>query len=195
MVWSTTRSSLPSDPSDPETISTDSMSVMVAGSTTVSWVTEPWICTGRDCTRDTSPTPVVLAREAATEGESGWNEELVAMKSALITLSMTASVDAVVEAPRTPIISADAVDAVRRGFRRALSMAIRPLAPERRIGSPMTPITRRLSDGLRTTTATKTSSAPNPTMPAALSLARSPDNTTSTPSVCQYALRRWPANA
>ena len=61
----------------------------------------------------------------------------------------------------TPIISADAVAAVRRGLRSAFSLASRPRIPASRgSGAEMTRTTGRASTGLRTVVPTKPASVP-----------------------------------
>ena len=63
----------------------------------------------------------------------------------------------------TPIISDDAVRAVRFGLRKALRVASSPLSPRIRSGRPNTDATGRASTGPRTDTPTNVVSAPTPT--------------------------------
>ena len=87
-------------------------------------------------------------------------------------LSTDALIDALVDAANTvmnatrptPIISADAVAALRRGLRAAFSRATVPAIPRRRgSGAPSTLVNGRASTGPSTATPTNTSSAPRPT--------------------------------
>src|SRR5262245_4979313 len=100
------------------------------------------------------------------------------MKSDRRLLLTTLPTDALIEAAITPnvpiraspIISAEAVAAVRRGLRRALATDIRPTVPHSR--GYDTPSTRTIgldSTGLTTVTPTSTPSAPTPTQIAGLS--------------------------
>ena len=79
----------------------------------------------------------------------------------------------------TPIISDDAVRAVRFGFRIALRVASSPLSPRIRSGTPNTLATGRASTGPRTATPTNVASAPTPT--SAIS-PPSPANSAATPA-------------
>ena len=62
----------------------------------------------------------------------------------------------------TPIIRADAVAAVRRGLRRAFSIARWPVAPDTLVGRPSTFMTGRAITGARTNTPKMRSSTPRP---------------------------------
>ncbi len=65
-----------------------------------------------------------------------------------------------------PIISAAAVDAVRRGFRLAFSCPRRPVIPRRRAGAPIAVASGLATNGDRTATPMKVNMAPRPTIAA-----------------------------
>ena len=88
------------------------------------------------------------------------------------------STDALIDAPNVvnrattavPIISAEALPAVRRGSRIALRRARRPVWPRRMLGTqPSTPAAGRATTGPRTTAPTSVSSAPSPARTSASS--------------------------
>ena len=62
----------------------------------------------------------------------------------------------------TPIIRADAVAAVRRGLRRAFSVARWPVAPDTLVGRPSTFMTGRAITGANTNIPKMMSSTPRP---------------------------------
>ena len=76
-------------------------------------------------------------------------------------LSDAASTVTIATSP-SPIMSAEAVDAVRRGLRMAFSRPSLPWIPRRRIGAPITPASGRAPSGNRIAMPTNVAAAPRP---------------------------------
>ena len=99
------------------------------------------------------------------------NDEVVSTKSAFRAFSKrrrrseafsdAARIATIATSPR-PIISAEAVEAVRRGFRIAFSRPSLPWMPQRRIGAPITRRERAAPSGDRIATPTNVAAAPSP---------------------------------
>ena len=120
---------------------------------------------------------------SASAGENGCWLKLppVTMKSAFRLSPNRSLIEDLIDVPKTlnaltrasPIISAAAVEDVRRGLRRAFSWLIRPTVPPSAAnGAPITLSTGRLINGLSTATPMKTRAAPAPTTASALLPAR-----------------------
>ena len=111
-----------------------------SGSTPVAKSRSPSSCTRAPRTRATWATPGTSSTSFATEAEKAWPTAFETTKSATMSSARVLSRLAFADAPSTdiivtratPIISAEAVAAVRRGLRRAFCSAIRPTAPNAR---------------------------------------------------------------
>ena len=122
-------------------------------------------------TCDTVWTPGTARTSWAAEVLNPLNVGEVKMKSALSVRSRTTVVDALADAPNTatnttrpsPIINAEAVAAVRRGFRIEFSRPSLPGTPVRRIGSPMPAATGRAISGMSIATPMNVRATPIPT--------------------------------
>ncbi len=120
--------------------------------------------------RSTAATPGVSATAVATAAGNPWKLSDCTTTSAVIASVTTEASEALTEAPRmptavtraSPIISAAAVEAVRRGLRMAFNRPSRPGTP-RASGPPTTRATGRASSGDRPATPRKVSRAPTPT--------------------------------
>jgi hypothetical protein len=110
----------------------------------------------------------------AIPGLNGWNPDALRMKSARSVSSSVADADAFRVVMKTdtnttspsPIISAAAVDAVRRGFRFAFSRPSRPVMPSVLAGKPIAAARGRAKSGVSTATPMKVRAAPTPTIDA-----------------------------
>ncbi len=122
------------------TISGRATLATASGSTADAKSRSPSICRSAARTRATVWTPSTPSISSATDDEKAWPTALDTTKSATMSSASVWSRLALADAPSTdiivtratPIISADAVAAVRRGLRRAFCSAIRPTAPKER---------------------------------------------------------------
>ena len=131
--------------------------------------------------------PIAIPAATSTSGSSATCSATAGLTPAPLKSSETitrsppkswftiSSTDALIEAPKVvksattavPIISAEALPAVRRGSRMAFRRASRPVWPRRRLGTyPNTPAAGRATTGPRTTAPTSVSSAPSPARPS-----------------------------
>ncbi len=118
------------------------------------------------------PTPGTVAAACATSSPKGRCVWLVIRKSAPTTLSMTTVIDDFAEVAKIvradtrarPIMSADAVAAVRRGWRSAFCTASDPTVPNiRGKANPRTRTIGRARAGLTTIAPTRAARTPSPT--------------------------------
>ncbi len=146
----------------------------VAASTEVSQEVSPsaTASTGTSRTTLVAVTPAVLAICPATSGESIDQLSMATAKSALMSLAKARSAALLTEAPTTlsvvirvtPMVSAEAVVAVRRGLRTAFSRASLPGVPNSlRSTGANSAITGRDSSGVRTKTPIISAPEPRPT--------------------------------
>ena len=147
----------------------------VAGSAAVRDASEPFTRNPPWRNSVTAPTPGTAATFVATSGLNEVSCEVVSVKSAFNVSFSAAVKEALSEADRmatiatrpSPTISADAVEAVRRGLRMAFSRPSLPWIPRPRMGQPMTPARGRAASGESIATPMNVTAAPRPTNDAA----------------------------
>ena len=158
-----------------------------------SWSVLPSTSTSPSCTGSTAATPgtwrICSTTESGRPASPCWPEST--KKSPWNWLSMVWLTDAVAEAAKmlkkamspTPIMSAAAVDAVRRGLRTAFCRARRPVTPlNLTTGAPITRLIGPAMIGPSTATPRKVSMAPPPTIASPLlRWPNSPRKSTATP--------------
>ena len=163
--------------SEPSVTPSSDTTGKVAGSRPETNDVPPLMCTSPCRTCDTVSTSWIPRRSSAAAVLKPLKVGEVRMKSAFNVRSRISVVDALAEAPNTatnttrpsPIISAEAVAAVRRGFRIEFSPPSLPGTPVLRIGSPMAPAIGRAINGVSIATPTNVSATPRPTSWSAFS--------------------------